>query len=83
MKHDELTPACPHCESNNVTPMGNGDYFCESCHTHIDAFTWESKTSTGYPSPSDDTSLLDDHYIMQSVSEEVFPDDIETAKEVH
>ena len=27
--------------------------------------------------------ILDGHYIMQSVSEEVFPDDIETAQEVH
>jgi hypothetical protein len=44
---------------------------------------WQGKTSTGYPSPSDDTSLLDGHYIVQSVSEEVFPDDIENAKEVH
>jgi hypothetical protein len=44
---------------------------------------WKGDTGTGYPSPDDDTSILDGHYIMQSVSEEVFPDDIETAKEVH
>jgi hypothetical protein len=36
----EITPACPHCESTNVSAMGNGDYSCDSCDTHIDAFTW-------------------------------------------
>lgn len=44
---------------------------------------WQGDTCTGYPSPDEDTAILDGHYIMQSASEEVFPDDIETAKEVH
>jgi ribosomal protein L37AE/L43A len=39
----ELTPACPHCDSTNVSAMGSGNYSCNSCDTHIDAFTWKAK----------------------------------------
>jgi ribosomal protein L37AE/L43A len=74
----ELKPTCPACESNAVVRNANGSY-CLSCPwtQHHDG------EPMGYPSPEDNTDMLHGEYIMQSVSEEVFPDDIETAKEVH
>lgn len=49
-----------------------------------DAFIYAHRVHSGAIDPSTpNTDMLGGHLIFQSISQEVFPEDLETAKEIH